>query len=57
MSKPWESPGFSRGGAVKGSKTITAKARNPWGESAATPPFTFTAGTPAAPTGIGLSVQ
>ena len=43
--------------AVKGSKTITAKARNPWGESAATPPFTFTAGTPAAPTGIGLSVQ
>ena len=43
--------------AQKGSKTITVKARNPWGESAATPPFTFTAGTPAAPTGIGLSVQ
>lgn len=42
---------------VSGSKTITAKARNPWGESAATPPFTFTAGTPAVPTGIGLSVQ
>ena len=42
---------------VSGSKTITAKARNPWGESAATPPFTFTAGTPAAPTGIGLSAQ
>lgn len=43
--------------AVKGSKTITAKARNAWGESAATAPFTFTAGTPAAPTGIGLSAQ
>jgi len=43
--------------AVKGSKTITAKARNPWGESAATPPFTFTAGTPAVPTGIGLSAR
>ena len=42
---------------VSGSKTITAKARNPWGESAATPPFTFTAGTPGAPTGIGLSAQ
>ena len=42
---------------ISGSKTITAKARNAWGESAATPPFTFTAGTPAAPTGIGLSVQ
>ena len=43
--------------AVTGSKIITVKARNQWGESAATPPFTFTAGTPAAPTGIGLSVQ
>ena len=42
---------------VNGSKTITAKARNPWGESAATPPFTFTAGTPATPSGIGLSAQ
>jgi hypothetical protein len=42
---------------VSGSKTITAKARNPWGESAATPPFTFTVGPPAVPTGIGLSVQ
>ncbi len=42
---------------VSGSKTITVKARNAWGESAATPPFTFTAGTPAAPTWIGLSAQ
>ncbi len=42
---------------VSGSKTLTAKARNAWGESAATPPFTFTAGTPAVPTGIGLSAQ
>ena len=42
---------------VSGSKTITVKARNVWGESAATPPFTFTAGTPAAPTWIGLSAQ
>ena len=42
---------------ISGSKTITAKARNAWGESAATPPFTFTAGTPATPSGIGLSAQ
>lgn len=40
---------------ISGSKTITAKARNAWGESAASGPFTFTAGTPAAPSGIGLS--
>lgn len=42
---------------ITGSKTITAKARNAWGESAASGPFTFTAGTPAAPSGIGLSAQ
>ena len=42
---------------VSGSKTITAKARNPWGESAASLPFSFTAEKPGAPTGIGLSVQ
>lgn len=42
---------------ISGSKTITAKARNAWGESAASGPFTFTAGTPAAPSGIGLSAQ
>ena len=42
---------------IAGSKTITAKARNAWGESAASGPFTFTAGTPAAPSGIGLSAQ
>lgn len=42
---------------ITGSKTITAKARNAWGESAASGPFTFTAGTPAVPSGIGLSVK
>ena len=42
---------------ITGSKTITAKARNAWGESAASGPFTFTAGTPAAPSGLGLSAQ
>ena len=47
----WDVAGMS------GSKTITAKARNPWGESAASLPFTFTAGTPAVPSGIGLSAQ
>lgn len=40
---------------VSGSKTITAKARNPWGESAASLPFSFTAEKPGAPIGIGLS--
>ncbi len=42
---------------ISGSKTITAKARNAWGESAATNPFSFTAEKPTAPIGIGLSVQ
>ena len=43
--------------AQEGSKTITVKARNMWGESAASLPFSFTAEKPVAPTGIGLSVQ
>lgn len=47
----WDVSGMS------GSKTITVKARNLWGESAASVPFSFTAEKPAAPTGIGLSVQ
>lgn len=42
---------------LSGAKTVTAKARNAWGESAASSPFTFTAGGPAAPGGIGLSAQ
>jgi hypothetical protein len=40
---------------LSGAKTVTAKARNAWGESAASSPFSFTAGAPAVPTGIGLS--
>ncbi len=40
---------------LSGAKTVTAKARNPWGESAASAPFSFTAGSPAPVTGIGLS--
>lgn len=40
-----------------GSHTATAKARNQWGESAASLPLTFVAGTPVAPTGLGLSAQ
>lgn len=42
---------------LAGAKTVTAKARNQWGESAATPPFTFIAGAPATPGGLGLSAQ
>lgn len=42
---------------LSGSKTITAKARNAWGESAASAPFTFTAGVPGVPGGLGLSAQ
>ena len=42
---------------LSGSRTVTAKARNAWGESAASAPLTFTAGPPTAPTGFGLSVQ
>ena len=42
---------------LSGSKTVTAKARNAWGESAASAPFTFTAGVPGVPGGLGLSAQ
>lgn len=42
---------------LSGSKTATAKARNAWGESASSAPFSFSAGTPVAPTGIGLSAN
>jgi hypothetical protein len=42
---------------LSGNKTITAKARNGWGESAASAPFSFTAGSPATPSGFGLSAN
>lgn len=42
---------------LTGSKTVIAKARNAWGESAASAPFTFTAGSPATPSGFTLSAQ
>lgn len=42
---------------LTGAHTVTAKARNAWGESAASAPFTFTAGVPGVPGGIGLSAQ
>jgi len=40
---------------LSGSRTVTVKARNSWGESADSLPFTFTAGRPVAPIGITLS--
>lgn len=42
---------------LSGARTATAKARNAWGESAATAPFSFFAGAPVVPGGIGLSAQ
>ncbi|MCU0806392.1 MAG: hypothetical protein MUC53_00110 [Candidatus Contendobacter sp.] len=42
---------------LTGSRTVTAKARNPWGESASSVPLAFTAGAPVAPGGLGLSAQ
>lgn len=42
---------------LSGSKTVTAKARNAWGESVSSAPFIFTAGSPGAPGGLGLSAQ
>ncbi len=42
---------------ITGSKTITVKARNAWGESAASDSFGFTAGAAGAPSGISLSAQ
>lgn len=43
--------------SLSGTRTITAKAKNVWGESAASAPFVFTAGAPVTPTGFGLSAQ
>ena len=40
-----------------GPKTVTAKARNAYGESALSAPFSFTAGAPAVPSGLTLSAQ
>ena len=37
---------------LSGAKTVTAKARNMWGESAVSSPLAFTAGVPTAPSGI-----
>jgi len=42
---------------LSGARTVTAKARNVWGESAASAPFTFTALVPGVPGGLGLSAQ
>ena len=42
---------------LSGSKTVTAKAKNFYGESTASVPLTFTAGPPTAPSGLGLSAQ
>jgi hypothetical protein len=42
---------------LTGSRTVTAKARNAWGESATSSPLAFTAGAPAVPGGLGLSLQ
>lgn len=42
---------------LSGNKTLTAKARNAWGESVSSAPFVFTAGSPGAPGGLGLSAQ
>ncbi len=39
---------------LSGAKTVTAKARNAWGESENSVPLSFTAGAPAVPTDIGL---
>lgn len=39
---------------LTGTKTITVKARNAWGESADSLPFVFTVGVPKTPTGIKL---
>lgn len=42
---------------LSGSRTMTARARNLWGESEDSLPFTAIAGRPVVPTGITLSVS
>ena len=42
---------------LTGTKTVTARAKNQWGESADSLPLTFTVGVPTKPTGITLSVN
>lgn len=44
-------------GALHGQQTITVKARNTSGDSAASTPFSFTVGAPTTPVGITLSNQ
>lgn len=40
--------------ALSGQKTITVQAKNAWGVSAASVPFTVTAGSPPPPAGITM---
>ncbi len=44
-------------GIGTGAKTVTAKAKNAWGESAASAPFSFVAGAPPAAAGMRLVPQ
>lgn len=41
-------------GTLTGAKTLTVKAKNSWGESAATAPFSFVAGAPGPAAGMRL---
>jgi hypothetical protein len=41
--------------ALSGQKTITVQAKNAWGISAASAPFTVTAGSPPIPAGITIA--
>lgn len=44
-------------GTQTGSKTLTVKAKNAWGESAVSAPFSFVAGAPPAVAGMRLVPQ
>lgn len=42
---------------LSGTRTVTVKARNMWGESASSLPLVFAAGTPVPTTGVTLSAN
>lgn len=42
---------------LTGLRTVTAKARNAWGESASSAPLEFAAGAPSSPGGLTLSAH
>lgn len=48
---------FDMAGKFAANNTLTVKAQNVWGDSAASSPLAFTASPPASPAGLGFSAN